>query len=141
MFRKKLSSLFVIGCALLFAGSWQSAAAKSLCVNHSGSNGCYTSITAAVSAASAWDVINVWPGTYKEDVVIGMPLSLIGSGAKSTIIDATGQPNGIFIDGFDHAGLAHVTISGFTVKNAQWEGVLVVSASDVIIRDNNIKSD
>jgi len=140
MFRKKLSSLFVMGCALLIAGSSQSAAAKSLCVNHSGSNGCYTSITAAVAAASAWDVINVWPGTYKEDVVIGMPLSLIGSGAKSTIIDATGQPNGIFIDGFDHAGLAHVTISGFTVKNAQWEGVLVVSASDVIIRDNNINN-
>jgi hypothetical protein len=122
----------------LIAGSYQNASAKTLCVKHNGSNGCYATIALAVSHASAWDVINVWPGTYKEDVVIGMPLSLIGSGADSTIIDATGLADGIFVDGFDNPGLAHVTISGFTVKNAQWEGVLVVSASDVTIRDNKI---
>jgi len=138
MFREKLWAPFVIGCALLIAGLCQSAFAKTLCVNHSGSNGCFTSINSAVSAASALDVINVWPGTYKEDVIIGMPLSLIGSGAGSTIVDATGMPNGVFVDGFDHAGLAHVILAGFTVKNAQWEGVLVVSASDVTIRDNHI---
>ncbi|WP_162601609.1 right-handed parallel beta-helix repeat-containing protein [Occallatibacter savannae] len=93
-----------------------------------------------MAAASAWDVINVWPGTYKEAVVIGMPLSLIGSGANSTIIDAIGLPNGIFVDGFDNVGLAHVIVSGFNVKNANYEGVLVVSASDVTIRNNNINN-
>ncbi len=138
MFRASLRIAFLVCCAVLIASSSQNAAAKTLCVNHHGSNGCYAKIASAVSAASAWDVINVWPGTYKEDVIIGMPLSLIGSGAESTIIDATGLANGIFVDGFDNAGLAHVTISGFTVKNAQWEGVLVVSASDVTIRQNKI---
>lgn len=72
-------------------------------------------------------MINVEDGTYK-DVVIGIPLSLIGD---ESVIDATGLANGIFVDGFDHPGLHNVTVAGFTVKNAQFEGVLVVSASDV----------
>lgn len=138
MFRAKLWAMSLIGCAVLIAASPQNASAKTLCVNPAGSNGCYKTITSAVSSASAWDVINVWPGTYKEDVVIGMPLSLLGAGADNTIIDASGLANGIFVDGFDNAGLSHVTIAGFTVKKAQWEGVLVVSASDVTIRDNKI---
>lgn len=132
--------LFPAICLLLIAFAPHDASAKTLCVNHNGSSGCYKTISSAVAAASAWDVINVWPGTYKEDVVIGMPLSLIGSGAESTIIDATGLANGIFVDGFDNPGLSSVIIAGFTVKNAQWEGVLVVSASDVTIRDNKIIS-
>jgi hypothetical protein len=140
MFRAKLRILFPTVCAVLIAGSPEVVSAANLCVNPSGSNGCYKTISAAVANASAWDVINVWPGTYKEDVIIGKPLSLLGSGAKSTTIDATGLANGIFVDGFDNAGLAHVTIAGFSVKNAQWEGVLVVSASDVTIRDNNINN-
>lgn len=127
------------GCVLLAASSHPSLAAT-LCVNPAGSGGCYKTISAAVSHASAYDVINVGKGTYKEDVVIGIPLSLIGAGANHTIIDATGLANGIFVDGFDNAGLAHVTVAGFNVKNANWEGVLVVSASDVTIRDNNINN-
>ena len=125
-------------CSVLMAGSSWNAAAATLCVNPSGSHGCYAKIATAVSHAAAFDVINVGPGTYKEDVVIGMPLSLIGAGAGASIIDATGLANGIFVDGFDNAGLAHVNIGGFTVENANWEGVLVVSASDVTIRDSKI---
>lgn len=139
MSRARLRALFPAVCAALIAVSSQSVAAKTLCVNPVGSNGCYKTISSAVAAASAWDVINVWPGTYKEDVVIGMPLSLIGSGAGLSIIDATGQANGVFVDGFDHPGLSDVIVAGFTVKNAQWEGVLVVSANDVTIRDNVIR--
>jgi Right handed beta helix region len=140
MFHARFWSSTFLCCAALIAASSQSATAATLCVNPSGSHGCFSKIGSAVSSASAWDVINVWPGTYKEDVVIGKPLSLIGAGAGLSIIDATGMGNGIFVDGFDNVGLAHVTISGFTVKNAQWEGVLVVSASDVIIRSNKIEN-
>ena len=42
------------------------------------------------------------------------------------------------MDGFHHPGLHNVTVAGFTVKNAQYEGVLVVNASDLTIRDNHI---
>jgi parallel beta-helix repeat protein len=114
------------------------AAAKTLCVRPSGAMGCFKTISAAVAAASPNDTIKVGPGTYKEGVVIGISLSLIGGGAETTIIDATGLSNGIFLDGFDHAGLNNVTIAKFTIKNALNEGVLVVSASDVTVRDNHI---
>ena len=132
MFHARFWAPLFLCCAVLIAGSSQSASAATLCVNPAGSHGCYSTIAAAVAHAAAFDVINVGPGTYKEDVVIGMPLSLIGAGAGASIIDATGLANGIFVDGFDNAGLGHVNIAGFTVKNANWEGVLVVSASDVV---------
>jgi parallel beta-helix repeat protein len=115
----------------------QTLAAATLCVNphHSG---CYSTIQAAVNHASANDVIKVAAGTYKEYVTIGVPLSIFGADRESTIVDAGGLPHGFFVDGFDHAGLKNVTISGFTVENAEYEGILVVSASDVTIRDNEI---
>jgi parallel beta-helix repeat protein len=107
-------------------------------VAHGGHSHCYSTIGAAVTAASPGDVIKVGPGVYKEEVTIGKPLSLIGAGWDGSVIDATGLANGIFVDGIDTPGLADVTIAGFTVKNAQFEGVLVVSTSDAVIRDNKV---
>lgn len=136
----RLCPLLLTCCAVLFITASQSAVAATHCVNPAGSGGCYKTISLAVSHAAAHDVINVWPGTYKEDVIIGMPLSLIGSGAGKSVIDATGLPDGVFVDGYDHPGLSQVIVAGFTVKNAQFEGVLVVSASDVTVRENTIES-
>ncbi|HEX4067761.1 MAG TPA: right-handed parallel beta-helix repeat-containing protein [Acidobacteriaceae bacterium] len=137
----RVSRALIICCGVLLAIGAQNGAAANLCVNHSGSGGCYTRIATAVNHAGANDVIHVAAGTYKEDVVIGKPLSLIGAGSGASVIDATGLANGIFIDGYSHPGLSHVTVAGFTVKNAQWEGILVVSASWVTIRDSNISYD
>ena len=128
----------VVCCAVMFAAFSHTAAANTLCVKPGGSPLCFPNIQSAVNAASNNDVINVAPGTYKEDVLIHKPLSLIGAGADLSIIDATGLPHGIFLDGFDYPGLSNVTIAGFTVKNALYEGVLVVSTSDATIRDNHI---
>ena len=119
--------------ALLFP-----AVAATLCVNPAGSAGCYASIQSAVSHAAAYDVIKVGPGAYKEGVVIGIPLSLLGAGADQSTIDATNQPNGVLVDGFNHPGLHDVVVAGFTVENALFEGVLAVSARDVTIRDNSV---
>lgn len=125
-------------CAMFVIAVSQSTAANTLCVNLSGTHGCYSHIQTAVNHAATNDVIDVEPGTYPEEVDIGIPLSLIGEGANSSVIDATRLSHGIFVDGFDHPGLHNVTIAGFTVKNALFEGILVVSASDVTIRDNRI---
>ena len=125
-------------CVIAVTGFSQSAAANTLCVNPDGSHGCYSKIQEAVNHASVNDVINVEAGTYAEEVVIGIPLSLIGAGADSSIIDATGLAHGIFVNGYEHSGLDDVTVAGFTVRNALFEGILVVSASDVIIRKNRI---
>jgi Periplasmic copper-binding protein (NosD) len=114
------------------------AAARTLCVNPAGSGGCYKHIQDAVNAADPHDVVNVGPGTYKEGVIVGIPLSLLGAGAAVTTIDATNQPNGVLIDGFDHPGLNNVAVSGFTVENALYEGILSVSASWINISNNNV---
>ncbi len=97
------------------------------------------SIGAAVTAASSGDTISVSAGTYKEMVTIGIPLSLVGADAASTIIEAKGLANGIYVDGVDNKNLARVYISGFTVQNANFEGILVNSASQVTISGNIVQ--
>ena len=134
----RLSRTLIVCCAVVFAAICQTAVAGTLCVNPAGSHNCFSSIQAAVNHASANDLIKVDAGTYKEEVDIGIPLAIIGAGAHASIIDATGLAHGIFVDGFDHPGLKQVTITGLTVENALFEGVLVVSASDITIQNNNI---
>jgi parallel beta-helix repeat protein len=113
-----------------------------LCVNPTGIGGCAKTIGAAVAAAAPGDYITVAPGTYKESVTIDKPLILIGADEKTTIIDATGLPNGIYINGIDNPNLANVGIAEFTVQNAKYEGVLAanvttVTISDLLVTGNN----
>nr|ASY01945.1 hypothetical protein [uncultured bacterium] len=114
-----------------------SASAATLCVNPGGSGGCSSTIGAAVTAAAPNDTITVGKGTYHEDVVIRKPLSLI-AGSANTTIDATGLSNGINVDGHNHPGLAHVSVTGFTVRNANFEGILVTDSSFVTIANNHV---
>jgi Right handed beta helix region len=128
----------VVTCWAVVAFLAPSVAAKTLCVNPAGSGACYSTISAAVSNASPYDVINVEAGTYKEEVAVGIPLSLIGAAPDKSVIDATGLAHGIFVDGFDNPGLRNVTIQNLTVENANFEGILVVSASNINIGDSSI---
>jgi len=132
------SSRMLVCTAVVLVAVCQTAVAGTLCVNPAGSHNCFTSIQGAVNHAAANDLIQVEAGTYSEEVVIGLPVAIIGAGARASIIDATGLAHGIFVDGFDHRGLRRVTITGLTVENANFEGVLVVSASDVTIQDNSV---
>lgn len=115
------------------------AHAATRCVNPGGKNGCYSTISAAIAAASPRDVIKVQPGTYHEQVTITKPLSLIATKRNQAIIDATGKWNGIFINGMaaaPNSGLSSVVISGFHVRDAKFEGILIANASDVTILEN-----
>jgi hypothetical protein len=114
------------------------AAAKILCVNPSGTLGCYVHIQDAVNAAAASDTVLVAKGTYAEDVTIGKSLTLAGAGPTLSIINAAGLSNGVFVDGLDNANLSLVTVEGFTVENAKFEGILVVNASHVTVRNNHV---
>ena len=119
----------------------QLASAAMWCVNPGGTAGCKATISAAVAAAAAGDTIQVAPGTYKEGVIITKWLAVYGAGDKDTIIDATGQPNGIFINGMatsPNPGVNDVTLSGFTIKNANFEGILAASATGVTIAHNHV---
>lgn len=119
---------------VVFAKYGQSAAA------HDQTAGCgnakYSTIDAAVAAASPGDTVVVCPGTYPEDVVVAKALTLVGHGAT---IDAAGLDNAVQV-------LASgVTVEGFTATSAIGEGILVgalpqggpvVTVSGVTIRNN-----
>jgi parallel beta-helix repeat protein len=125
--------------SVALCGLSQIAAGATLCVSKIPRSGCpYSTIGAAVAAASAGDVIQVSIGTYHEDVVIGKALSLIGANRSVTIIDATGMANGIYVDGIDNGGIAGVVVSGFQVQNANFEGILLTNASQVTITDTHV---
>ena len=131
--------------ATLFAGICQSATSATLCVDPGGTSGCYSKIGAAVMKACAdfsldgtIDTIKVAPGIYMEDVVIRTPLSLVGAGRGESIINAVSLSNGIYIDGIDNPGLSKVVVTGFTIENANFEGILVTNASFVTIWDNEV---
>jgi Right handed beta helix region len=134
----RIVSLPVLVGAALIAAMCTPALASSLCVAPGGTGGCYSTISAAVAAAKPGSTIKVWPGTYKENVVIGKSLSLIGTGSSNTIINATGLSNGVYVDGLDNPGLSNVVVSGFTMENANFEGVLITNASDITIKSNYV---
>ena len=115
--------------------------AATRCVNPKGAAGCKATISAAVAASAAGDTIEVWPGTYAEQVTITKSLSLVAAAGANPVIDAKGKTNGIFISGMATAplpGVAGVLVSGFTVRDANYEGILVANASDVTLLDNHI---
>lgn len=76
----------------------------------------FSTIGAAVAAASAGDTVLVCPGTYAEDVVVGKSLHLVG---RHATIDATGLENALQIV------TSWVTVRGFRLANANGEGLLV----------------
>src|SRR5271165_5634963 len=134
-----------LAVAALFAGICQSATSATLCVNPGGTSGCYSMIGAAVMKAYAdftldgtIDTINVAPGIYMEDVIIRTPLALVGAGRGQSIINAMSLSNGIYIDGLDNPGLSKVVVTGFTIENANFEGILVTNASFVTIWLNEV---
>jgi nitrous oxidase accessory protein NosD len=104
----------------------------------------FTSINAAVGAARTGGSVVVCKGTYFEDVLINKALTLMG---RHATIDATGLENGVQVVA------SHVGVNGFTLQNANGEGVLVgvdsladgsllpssgPVLSDVTIEDNNV---
>ena len=116
--------------------SYNVASAVTLCVKANKQSGCESTIGAAVAVASPGDVIQVADGIYNEAVMINKPISLVAAPGSRTIIDATNLTTGIFVNGMSTApnpGISHVLISGFTVRNAYFEGILIVNASDVTL--------
>ena len=113
------------------------------------SNPQFTTIQAAVNAATPGQKVVVCAGTYAEDVSVAKPLILHGRGAT---INAAGLRNGVVITS------SNVTLEGFTVTGALGEGVLaepvpaaspppttpaqtVAPISNVTIQRNTVASD
>lgn len=127
--------------ALLALAAAPLSSAATLCVQKQGAWGCHKTISDAVSAAAPGDVIYVWPGVYSEQVTITQPVSLVAIPGSHTVIDAKGLSNGIFINGMAAApgiGVSNVVVTGFDVRNANFEGILVANAFNVTLSDNHV---
>ncbi len=99
-----------------------SAEAAPLCVNTTGTGGCYTDLVTAIGAASSGDTISIAAGTYTttgSQVVIDKSLTITGAGAGSTIIMPTANTGGsgdgqawILVTTGGVLNLSNVTIDG-----------------------------
>lgn len=105
----------------------------------------YTSIQAAVNAASPGDKIKVCPGTYIEQVTINKDgLALFAEGALQAVIKAplvmTGPMAIVRVDGAKNVTLSHFTISGPGAGpcNSIRYGVFVDGGGSALITDNHI---
>jgi len=97
----------------------------------------FTSIQAAVNAASAGDTIIVRDGTYIENVDVGKSITLKSeNGSASTTVSASSAYDHVFDVTVDY-----VNISGFTAEGATglWEaGIYLEDANHCNISDNNV---
>lgn len=114
-----------------------------------GPQGCasapYTTISAAVAAATAGDTIVVCPGVYDEDVVVpvGEPLTILGIG--NPVVDAYSSASNTSLDNGVQVLASGTTVEGLTVSYATGEGILVGglpgasgTISNVTIRGNTV---
>lgn len=93
------------------------ASAATLCVNTTGTNGCFASIQSAIDAATDGDTVNVAAGTYLENLSIPRSLTLNGAGASQTIVDGGGVDRVVTITSWPGTGANSVTIANLTMRN------------------------
>jgi hypothetical protein len=95
----------------------------------------FSTISAAVASSSPGGTVWVCPGTYTEDVVISIPLTLIGQSATIDAAGLGGAPTGAVNGQAPYNGItiesSHVTVEGFKVEGAEGEGILAVNPDPV----------
>jgi hypothetical protein len=72
----------------------------------------YPTIGAAIAAAHAGDTVAVAAGTYTESVQLRAGVCLVGAGAKTTILDAGGEPRSLI----DLTKAPGSMVAGFTLR-------------------------
>jgi hypothetical protein len=85
--RAMMASTVLAGCMAL-TGTASASMQKTVCAS-----GCaFTSIQAAINAASPGATITIGPGSYVENIVVNKPVTLRGSGLETVIYPATSMP-------------------------------------------------
>ncbi len=113
----------------------ENARATSLFVGGIGSDN-YTTIQDAINAASSGDTIFVYSGTYRENIAITKPLSLVAEDRDATIVDGEDDTSVFYVNADS------VTITGFTITNSShhWfvthAGIVLYDSRDCVISNN-----
>ena len=132
-----MKSLFIILVICLFFCFTQTSYSAIKCVNTTGTGGCFTSIQAAINAASTNDTVKVEPGTYNGSIVIGKKIVVMGSGHEVTKIysdSTTLFPAVEFVTGCHGAKLMW-----FTIQSAWHDGIWVLAGPTPYIINNLIQ--
>jgi hypothetical protein len=108
---KKFFAIFLVSFFFCFT---QTSYAATLCVNPTGTGGCYSSIQAAINAAVTNDTVKVMPGTYYECISINKKIWLMGSGHGVTKINCYEGAAVRFVAGSNGAYLIWFTIQSGT---------------------------
>jgi parallel beta-helix repeat protein len=150
---RKIAMTLVLAASLLAFGAVAAQAgtvSSTLYVSPSGTSGAagtscstagYSTINAAITAASSGGTVVVCPGTYDTQAIVSKPLNLIGR--KGAVIDAKGQtpltigtmklPGSI---GIGVLATSNVRVSGFQVTGAGFDAILVGLSSHVSVSRN-----
>lgn len=131
--------LFIGFVFLALAGP---ASADTITVNNGG-EGDYKSIQKAINNANPGDTIFVYPGTYKENLVVDRELKIISKSGnpEDTIVLAATQKEHVFRVASDN-----VTIRGFKIKDASGTpgnykyGIYLEETKNCIIDNNYISN-
>jgi len=92
----------------------------------------FSSIQDAIKAASPGDTVHVKAGTYFENVVVNIAISLVGENKRTTIID--GNTTGTVV----YVTVGNVTIRNFTIRNGAIGIQLYFTLGLVTLKENNI---
>ena len=152
---RKLLMLLFLAVVVCVMSAGVGAAAVITVDNSGGAD--FTSIQAAVDAASAGDTIEVRSGTYVENVVVNKQLILRGidTGAGMPVVDAGGSgsaitlnTDGIILEGFDvrdsgngiYATSNYNTLTNNTASNNNYGIYLYSSSNNNTLTSNNVSN-
>lgn len=93
----------------------------------------YKTIQAAVADAKPGDVIKISKGVYRQSVVIKNKDNIEVKAAKGAVIDADGADEGLSI-----INCTGIMVKKLAVRNADRDGVLVESSSDITLKNMNV---
>jgi nitrous oxidase accessory protein NosD len=144
LFLAGVATVAISGAGLAEASAASSAALPTLYVSPSATpsaagTSCatanFSTISAAVASASSGDTVVACRGTYTEDVVITIPLTLVGQSATINATGLSGAPTGAILGQAPYNGItiesSNVIVEGFKVIGAEGEGILAVNPNPV----------